>query len=263
MSYFANKYAVLTGAGSGIGRELAIQLAAQGCNLAISDINASSLTETVAMLPITDQQQLLSEQLDVGDREAFHLYAKKIIGEFPQIDLVINNAGVANRNVSCDELDYAEYERVINVNLWGVIHGSHEFMPALLANPGSHLVNLSSIFGLIAPAGCAPYCATKFAVRGYTESLITELAPRGVKVSSVHPGVIATNIVKAVDGPRETIEAFEKRGMPPADAARLILKGVAAGKKRIRVTGGAYLLDWIQRILPSGYRPLVNRLLSP
>ncbi len=257
MTYFSDKVAVVTGAGSGIGRALTVQLAGQGCHVAISDINEDNLAETVALIPQSDRVTAKTNTLDVSDRKQFSKYALEVIEEFGRVDVVINNAGISGRDVTMDEFDYADYERVLNVNLWGVIHGSHEFLPHLIANPGSHLVNVSSIFGLVAPPMAGAYCASKFAVRGYTEALRTELRDRGVHVTCVHPGVIATNIAVAAGLDEETVNAFSTKGLTPEKAARVILKGVQKGKARVLVTGGAYLLDFLQRLMPGGYRSLM------
>lgn len=262
MNYFSKKIAVVTGAGSGIGRALAMQLAENGCHLAISDINESSLAETVELLPKRDDLKIAADRLDVSDRAAFAEYAQETITRFGKVDIVINNAGLASRQKDLDEYDYEDYEHVINVNMWGVIHGTHEFLPHLLKNPGSHLVNISSIFGLIAPPGVGVYCLTKFAVRGYTEALRTELKDRNVHVSCVHPGIIATNIAAAAGASDDIVQQFAERGMSPEKAASTILKGVRKGKARILVTGGAYILDTIQRLTPGGYRTLAIPLMN-
>jgi len=206
---------------------------------------------------VISQATVKANTLDVSDRKQFSEYAMEVMAEFERVDVVINNAGISGRDVTMDKFDYADYERVLNVNLWGVIHGSHEFLPHLLANPGSHLVNISSIFGLVAPPMTGAYCTSKFAVRGYTEALRTELSDRNVHVTCVHPGVIATNIAAAAGLDEETVNTFSKRGLTPEKTARKIIKGVERGKARVLVTGGAYLLDCLQRLMPGGYRSLM------
>ena len=262
MSYFSGKTVVVTGAGSGIGRALAVQLAVHGAQLAISDIDEAALAGTVELLPGRDALHFDAQRLDVADREAFAEYARQTAARFGKVDVVINNAGVGGRPLTLDAYDYAEYERVMNVNLWGVIHGSHEFLPHLLANPGSHLVNISSIFGLVAPPEAGVYCLTKFAVRGYTEALRADLAGRDINVHCVHPGVIATNIAAAAGATEEVIRQFAERGMSADQAAAVILKGIAKGKPRILVTAGARVLDVLQRLTPAHYTRLVLPLMG-
>lgn len=262
MDYFADKVAVVTGAGSGLGRALARNLAARGCHLAISDINEANLTDTLQLLPDSGGVTVLATTLDVSDREAFGHYARTVLAQFGRVDIVINNAGISGRDIPMSEYDYAEYERVLKVNLWGVIHGSHEFLPHLIANPGSHLVNISSIFGLVAPPLAGVYCASKFAVRGYTEALRTELGDRGVYVTCVHPGVIATNIAVSAGLAEETVSTFSAKGLSPERAARKILKGVERRKSRVLITFGAYILDCLQRLMPANYRSLMLPIIA-
>jgi short-subunit dehydrogenase len=262
MDYFKDKVAVITGAGNGMGRELARQLAAAGCHLALSDINMTGLQETVSLLENPGSLNITSHRLDVSDREAVADYVGQVMESHKSVDVLINNAGIAGRSVEASEYDYSDYQRILDVNLWGVIHCSHEFLPHLLANPGSHLVNISSIFGLVAPPKSASYVTSKFAVRGYTEALRTELEARDVHVSCVHPGVIATNIAAAADAPDDVVKKFADKGMPADKAASVILKGIARKKARIRVAAHTYLIDWIQRLLPASYRKVVNSLIG-
>lgn len=262
MNYFQGKTVVVTGAGSGIGRALAVQLAGQGARLAISDIDENALAGTVALLPQHKTLPIDAQHLDVADRDAVADYARQTALRSGKVDVVINNAGVGGHPLTIDQYDYTEYERVINVNLWGVIHGSHEFLPHLLANPGSHLVNISSIFGLVAPPQSGVYCLTKFAVRGYTEALRADLAGRDIHVHCVHPGVIATNIAAAAGASEDVVRLFAERGMAPDRAATIILKGIAKGKPRILVTAGARVLDFLQRLTPAHYSRLVLPLMG-
>ena len=259
-SLFNNKVAVITGAGSGMGRELACQLASAGCHLALSDINMDGLNETIKLLPNTQSIKVTSHRLNVASREAVTVYAEQVIEDHQKVDLLFNNAGIAGSTRDMADYDYSDYERVLDVNLWGVIHCTHAFLPHLLANPGSHLVNISSIFGLIAPAKNGSYVISKFAVRGYTEALRTELQSKDIHVSCVHPGMIATNIVASADTPDEIVKEFAAKGLSADKAARKILKGVARKKARIRVAGITYLADWVQRLFPAGYRVFLNNM---
>lgn len=265
MSYtelFKDKVAVITGAGSGMGRELARQLAGAGCHLALSDINMDGLQETVALLPSSGSLNVTMHCLDVADREAVTQYAGQVIADHTKVDLLFNNAGIAGRPLDMADYDYGDYERVLNVNLWGVIHCTHAFLPHLLASPGSHLVNISSVFGLVAPPKNGSYVTSKFAVRGYTEALRTELKARNISVSCVHPGMIATNIAASANAPADVVAKFAQSGLSAEKAATVILKGVARKKARILVAGHTYFIDWLQRLLPAGYRALMLPLLG-
>ena len=262
LSPFHNKVAVITGAGSGMGRELARQLAGAGCHLALSDINMSGLKETLKLLPNKRPLTITSHCLDVADREAVSAYADQVIADHKKVDLLFNNAGIAGKMLEMVDYDYSDYETILNVNLWGVIHCTHAFLPHLLANPGSHLVNISSVFGLIAPPNSGAYVISKFAVRGYTEALRTELQSRNIHVSCVHPGMIATNIVTASGATDEVVKKFADSGLSAEKAARKILKGVARKKARILVAGHTYIIDWLQRLFPAGYRRIMMPLLG-
>jgi short-subunit dehydrogenase len=258
---FNGKVAVVTGAGSGIGRELARQLAASGCHLALSDINENGLNDTVKLLPNREAIKLTKHILDVTDRDAVADYTLKVIGEHQKVDLLFNNAGIGPRVREMADYEYSDYENVLNVNLWGVIHCTHNFLPHLLANPGSHLVNISSVLGFVAPAKSGSYAISKFAVRGYTEGLRSELQSRNVHVSCVHPGLIATNIVAAAGASDKIIEQFAEDGLSAESTARIILKGVARKKARIRVGKDAYFVDWLQRLMPVRYRSVLRHLI--
>jgi NADP-dependent 3-hydroxy acid dehydrogenase YdfG len=182
----AGKLVVITGAGSGIGRALALNLAGRGAWLALSDLDAAGLAETVRLLP---DAEVRHDLLDVRDRAAMAGYAASVAEQFSRVDVVINNAGVALTGSVLD-LDYADLEWVLDVDFWGVVHGSKEFLPYLIASGDGILVNLSSLFGLLAVPGQSGYNAAKFAVRGFTESLRQEMlfSRLPVRVCCVHPG---------------------------------------------------------------------------
>ena len=256
---FAAKVAVITGAGSGMGRELALQLADAGADLALCDMNEAGLAETAAQIEAKSTTRIVVSTVDVTDRDAVAEFARTVTTKLGRVDLLFNNAGISNRQRLVHEYDYSDYERILNVNLWGVIHCTHEFLPHLLKNPGAQIVNLSSIFGLVVFPYATSYAMSKFAVRAYSEGLRADLENHEISISSVHPGVIATNLVKTAGAPDDVIERFEKTGMSPRRAAQIILKGVAKRKPRIRVVWHAYLLDWIQRLMPVGY----NKILLP
>lgn len=273
MSGFGGKVAVVTGAGSGIGRALAVGLAQRGARLALSDVDETGLDGTVAEVKSLGAQ-VHAQVLDVTDREAVRAYAAAVRDHFGVVHQVYNNAGVAGGSTVLDT-DYAAYERVLNVNLWGVIHATKEFLPHLIASGDGHVVNISSLNGIMGQAQLSAYCASKFAVRGFTESLAVEMLTGGlpVKVTVVHPGGVKTNIATAAlseaqqaglatpEQERRTRTYNEKLlKMPPAQAAAIILDGVQAGKSRVLVGNDARLVDLLVRLLPRWYPRLQARL---
>jgi NADP-dependent 3-hydroxy acid dehydrogenase YdfG len=186
MAYVQGKIAVITGAASGIGRALALQLNRDGCELFLSDINEGGLNETVSLLTRKDIPNV-SQVLDVASKEAVHAWADRIAASKGHVDIVINNAGVALL-ATVEECDYANLEWLMGINFWGVVYGTQAFLPLLRKSGQGHLVNLSSVFGLIAVPTQSAYNAAKFAVRGYTEALRQEMAGTNVHVCCVHPG---------------------------------------------------------------------------
>ena len=265
MKDFADRVAVVTGAGSGIGRALALDLAARGARLELSDVNASGVAATAdRCLALGAKAQ--HHVLDVADRAAVDAHAAQVMDAHGRVDLVVNNAGVSMTGPVLD-LTLDEIEWIMGINFWGVVHGTKAFLPHLVANRGAHLVNISSIFGMIAVPGQAAYNASKFAVRGFTEALRQEMltARTGVSVSCVHPGGIKTNIARGgrfaagVDG-GVTAEVFDKLARTtPEVAAATILRGVERDKARIFIGPDAFALDGMQRLLGSGYQAIVRR----
>ena len=267
MSSVAGKVAVVTGAGSGIGRALAVELARRGARVAISDVNEDGLAATAATIGGDVHQQAL----DVADRDAFEAYATAVAEHFGVVHQVYNNAGIAFSRPVLDT-EYADYERVLGINLWGVIHGTKAFLPHLVASGDGHVVNVSSLNGYLAQSEMTHYCTSKFAVRGFTESVRAEMLATGrpVKVSSVHPGGIKTNIADAAHASATALglpvsEADERRRkayndkllkMDPAQAARVIVDGVEAGRPRILVGNDAKFVDALVRLLPARYPKL-------
>ena len=258
-----NKVAVVTGAGSGIGRSLAKSLAARGCRLALSDVNEAGLAETAAGL---DGVEVKTYRLDVSDRDAIYAHAAQVRKEFGQVNLIINNAGVA-LSATVREMTDADFKWVMDIDFWGVAHGTRAFLPYLIESGDGHVVNISSVFGLIGVPKQSAYNAAKFAVRGFTESLRQEmkLENQPVQVSCVHPGGIRTNIANAARmGKSENAEArrkgFDKLAMTTPDkAAEIIVKGILKNESRILVGPDAWGIDAINRLLGSAYQPLVER----
>ncbi|WP_271408837.1 SDR family NAD(P)-dependent oxidoreductase [Pseudomonas sp. Q1-7] len=269
MQSFAGKVAIITGAGSGIGRALANQLAAKGCHLALADIDAESLEATATPLR-QDGLRLSTHPLDVSNRDAMHAFADSVLNHHGHAHLVINNAGVAVSQTIA-ELRYDDFEWLMGINFWGVVHGTKAFLPHLLTHGEGHIVNVSSIFGIVSMPTQGAYNASKFAVRGFTEALRQELCDTAIKVSCVHPGGIRTNIARSarfyqgIDGKTDATRAaarFDRLARTSAEqAARIIIKGIQADRPRIMVGADARLLDHLQRLLPASYPRLLGKLL--
>lgn len=258
-----NKVAVVTGAGSGIGRALAQALAAKGCRLALSDVSETGLAETVKELADAEVKTYL---LDVSDRDAIYAHAEQVRKDFGQVNLVINNAGVA-LSASVREMTDEDFKWVMDIDFWGVAHGTRAFLPHLIESGDGHVVNISSVFGLIGVPKQSAYNSAKFAVRGFTEALRQEmkLEEQPVAVSCVHPGGIRTNIARAARmGKSEDAEGlrkgFDKLALTtPEKAADTIVKGILRNESRILVGPDAWGIDAINRLLGSAYQPLVER----
>ena len=269
---FADKVCVVTGAASGIGRELAICLAEQGARLAISDVNEAGLAETVELLKPMGVD-VHSCRLDVADKRAVYAYPNILLQHFSRVDQLYNNAGISGGGRSIAETPDSVIDRVMDINLNSVLHMSRAFLPHLTAQPGSVLVNISSLNGFLAQPNIAIYCTTKFAVRGLTEAMRADALMRDedIQIVVVHPGGVKTNIANAKPGDAELSSAREReqaeklRKMyqekfltyPARDAAMDILNGVAKGKTRIVVTPHAKRLDYLVRFLPTSYIKLV------
>jgi NAD(P)-dependent dehydrogenase (short-subunit alcohol dehydrogenase family) len=264
MKSFRGRVAVVTGAASGIGRALALQLAEEGALLALTDIDSVGLAHT-AELAAGMGAQVHQQHLDVSDRDAVVAYAATVVEQFGAVHLVVNNAGIALTGDVVD-LDFKDVERIVDVDFWGVAHGTMAFLPHLIASGEGTLVNLSSLFGLVAMPGQSAYNAAKFAVRGFTEALRQEmlLAREPVTVTCVHPGGIRTGIARnatAVGGHDAAAlsELFDRRlaRTSPEKAARVILDGARRGRARVLVGADAKALDALQRLTGSGYQRMV------
>ncbi|MFT4089028.1 MAG: SDR family NAD(P)-dependent oxidoreductase [Gordonia sp. (in: high G+C Gram-positive bacteria)] len=260
MKNFEHKVAVVTGAASGMGRSLAVQLTEAGARVAISDVDADGLKET-ARLCLEAGAEPRFDTLDVSDRTAVHAYADSVAAEFGTVNLVINNAGITIFG-TVEASPYEDIEKVMNVDFWGVVHGTKAFLPHLIASGDGHVVNISSVFGLFGYPTQSSYNAAKFAVRGFTESLRQEMlqSKQPVQVTCVHPGGIKTNIVNlasASDGSDLTNlqRSFQKMARTTADeAATVILNGVKAGKPRVLIGADAHVFDVSVRVLGPAYQ---------
>jgi NADP-dependent 3-hydroxy acid dehydrogenase YdfG len=264
MEGFAGKVAVVTGAGSGIGQALAIELARSGAKLAISDVDTEGLAGTEERLTAIGAP-VKSDRLDVTEREAVLAYADAVNDHFGKVNQIYNNAGIAFTG-DIEVTQFKDIERVMDVDYWGVVNGTKAFLPHLIASGDGHVINVSSVFGLFSVPGQAAYNSAKFAVRGFTEALRQEMVVAGhpVKVTTVHPGGIKTNIVRnmsAVDGvdKEELAQTFDKRlaNTSPQKAARIILEAVRKNKARVLVGPDAKVLDIMVRLTGSGYQRLV------
>ena len=266
MSYYANKVAVVTGAGSGMGRTLTLELVRRGAKVAISDWDAAGLAETTK-LAVALGGDVKSDVLNVAEREAFLTYADSVKERFGNANLIFNNAGIAFTG-NVDESEFKDIERVMDVDFWGVVNGTKAFLPQLIASGDGHVVNTSSIFGIFAMPSQSAYNAAKFAVRGFTESLRQEmmLAKQPVKVTCVHPGGIKTNIANFSTNAEgrnhdDFTKAFDKVARTSAEkAADIILKGVEKGRARVLVGPDAVILDAVVRLTGSRYQGLFARI---
>ena len=265
MKNFQQKVAVITGAGSGIGRALAIQLAKDGARLAISDINEAGMLETKAQCQALGAS-VLAHKINVAKLDEIRQLVTDVMDHYGQADIIINNAGIALGKKPLTDLSYEEWEKIMGVNLWGVIYGTKEFLPHLLQRPEAAVINISSVFGLAGIAEQTPYCTTKFAVRGFTESLRMELLNTNVEVYCVHPGGIQTGIAdyaveEAQADPlkKKEVEAFKKMlRHTPEKAARTILSAVLNKNQKILIGEEAYLFDITTRLLPVTYSKIME-----
>ena len=264
MKSFTGRVAVVTGAASGMGRSLALQLAQERALLALSDVDLEGLAEA-ARRARARGARVHEQRLDVADREAVAAYADTVVAEYGAVNLVVNNAGIALTG-EVEHLSVKDVERIMDVDFWGVVHGTMSFLPHLIASGEGTLVNTSSLFGLVAMPGQSAYNAAKFAVRGFTESLREEMLVAGhpVTVTCVHPGGIRTNIVRnssTVGGHDVSAltDLFETKlaRVSADDAAKVILRGARKGKARVLIGADARVLDLLQRVTGSGYQRLV------
>jgi NADP-dependent 3-hydroxy acid dehydrogenase YdfG len=270
---FAGKVAVVTGAGSGIGNALATELARRGALLAISDIDADGLARTEAQIRDIGAQ-VRSDRLDVTEREAVLAYAEAINEHFGTVNQIYNNAGVAFLG-DIEVTAFKEIERVMDIDFWGVVNGTKAFLPHLISSGDGHVVNISSMFGLFAIHGQAPYHAAKFAVRGFTEALRQEMAvaQHPVKVTCVHPGYIKTDIVRNMASAQGVdtaplVTVFDRIALTsPQRVAKIVLRAVDANKARVLPGVDAKLYDALVRLTGAGYMrllmPLHRRLAPP
>ena len=271
MKNLTNKVAAVTGAGSGIGQALAINLAQQGCHLAISDVDKKGLAETVKLLS-GFKVKVTHQLLDVSNKQAVYDWADKVVKDHGKVNLIFNNAGVALSGTVAG-LDIEDYKWIMDINFWGVIYGTKAFLPYLEESGEGHIINISSVFGLTSQPFMSGYNASKFAVRGFTESLRQdlEISNSNVSTTCIHPGGIKTNIAKssrmnksveAITGANKekSMAKFEKMFIhTPDSAAKTILKGVKKNARRVLIGADARVFDGMARVFPTGYQWLFTK----
>lgn len=265
MKTLTDKVVVITGAASGIGRALATDIGARGARLALCDVDEAALAETVELARAAGAREVRGDRLDVADRAAFAAYAETIAGHFGRVNVVINNAGVALTGEFAD-LEYDDIDWIVGINFWGVVHGTKEFLPHLIASGDGHLVNVSSLFGLVSMPSQSMYNATKYAVRGMTEALREEMLVAGHKVgvTAVHPGGIRTSVARSgryseKESRSATVRLFDERlaRMSPERAAEIIVKGILRNSPRVLVGLDAHLVHQFGRLAGARYQDVV------
>ncbi|MEM1120609.1 MAG: SDR family NAD(P)-dependent oxidoreductase [Bacteroidota bacterium] len=274
MKNLNGKVAVITGAGAGMGKELALQLAAKGVKVAINDWNGDNLQQTVATIK-KNGGTVLAKRFDVSSREAVYAFKDEVLRQFGQVDIVINNAGIALPSYNIEDVPYDEFEKLININLWGVIYGTKAYLPHLQTRPEAVVANTSSVFGIMGFPTQGAYCAAKFAVKGFTETLRLELAAQesNVRALSIHPGRIFTDIVRNVEHKPGLVTEEEKaamvkqfdeggKGVTAADAAKQIIQAIQKGKPRLLIGSDASFIDKIVRLLPTRYAGIILKRLN-
>lgn len=256
MSKIKDAVIVITGAGSGIGQALAIEFAQLGARLALADVNDAGLQQTLSLLGAAEAR---TYHVDVSDTSAVEAFAAQVAQDFRSVSILVNNAGVALHGSFAD-ITLAEFDWLMNINFWGVIHGCKFFLPLLRSATPSRIVNISSVFGLIGPPGQTAYSSSKFAIRGFSESLREELRSGGISVTCVHPAGIATNIAAkaragehtSTDDQNMALKIFAKAArITPQEAAHTIVQGVLKKKDRVLIGKDAYRMDRMARLFPA------------
>ncbi len=255
MRRFEGRTAVVTGAASGIGRALATELAQKGCHLALVDRDEAKLAEVATEIESMGRR-VSRHGVDVANKERMRALVDEVLAQHGGVHMLFNNAGVTVVS-SFQTVSLDDFEWLMGINFWGVVYGCKFFLPALLRAEEAHIVNISSVFGIIGVPLQTSYCASKFAVRGFSESLRAELDDTTVGLTSVHPGGIATNIARdaryvgeAEQRKSGLVSQFARRAMPPEEAARQIITAVRKNRPRVVITKEAHALDFAQRLSP-------------
>jgi short-subunit dehydrogenase len=265
MKNLKDKVAAITGAGSGIGRATAVLLAKEGCHLALVDLNEAGVNETAEVCRQYGVK-VTTQKLDVANKDAVYAWSEKVVADHGLVNMIINNAGVA-LGATVEDMDYKDFEWLMNINFWGVVYGTKAFLPHIKTAGEGHIVNISSVFGLIAVPTQSAYNAAKFAVKGFTEALREEMQIEGtpIGVTCVHPGGIKTNIARnaRVTETKGMVDAkstrdFEKAFMTtPEEAANVIVKAIRANSPRLLIGKDALAIDLMQRLLPTAYQKIL------
>lgn len=273
MTKIKDSVIAITGASSGIGQALAIEVSKMGGCVAISDINADKLEETAALCREAGSKGVHTQVVNVAKRSEMQAWADAVNEHFGKVNAIINNAGV-NLSACIEKMTYKDFEWVMDIDFWGVVYGTKSFLPYLKQADWGHVVNISSLFGLIGIPNQSAYNSAKFAVRGFTESLRMELEMDGshVGVSSVHPGGVKTNIVNSSRmketlgrqlSEEQTKKQFDKIARTsPEQAAQIIIRGIEKNSPRVLVGNDARLFDLVQRVIPASYQKLVKKVSS-
>lgn len=269
MKSLQGRVAAITGAGSGIGRALAAELAAKGCHLALSDIDKAGLEETVELIERAGLR-VTDHAVDVADREAMEDWAQQVVDHHGFVNLIVNNAGVALGS-TVEAMSYEDFEWLMGINFWGVVHGTKAFLPHLKAAGEGHIVNISSVFGLIGIPSQSAYNAAKFGVRGFTEALRIELDldGGGVSCTTIHPGGIKTNIARNArfdasvealgQDPAKAVAASERAFLTsPERAARVIVSAIEANRRRAMIGPDGHLFNLLAHLPPALYQRVIG-----
>jgi NAD(P)-dependent dehydrogenase (short-subunit alcohol dehydrogenase family) len=262
MKKLEDRVAVVTGAASGIGRATSIELAREGCNLAICDVDEVGLAQTATEISALGRR-VCSHRVDVSDKARMQRYADEVFAEYGAVHVLVNNAGVTVTK-NFEEQSIEDWEWIFGINFWGVLYGCKFFVPYLKQADEAHIVNLSSVFGLLGVPEQTSYCATKFAVRGLSEALWVELKQYNIGVTAVHPGGVRTNIAKSARTANDeiktrAIDVIERFSVPPERAAKLIVGAIKKNKMRQLVARESYAIDWAKRISPGLTQRLLQR----
>lgn len=267
MKNLNNKVAVITGAGSGIGQALAIELAKEGCHLALSDISEAGLDITkqriAEVLDDANNIRISSHVVDVANKSQVYQYAEDLIATHQCLDLLFNNAGVAAKN-RIEDMPYEDFEWVININMWGVVYGTKAFLPYLKKQDEAHIINIASINSMLGFPENGPYTMSKYAVQAFTETLVQEYMGTPLRISSVHPGGIQTCIASSARNiKKDEADTFSKiAATTPEKAAKAIIKGVKQNREKIFVGPDAYIMQALKRLFPNASVRLTGRLVN-